>query len=71
MWAPQLEQYEKPDGSIQLIGWILVNEAGEHYMTTEHGRAATVTGFTRKEMQGLADELNAGDEAVGSPTPRD
>ncbi|MGY0611942.1 hypothetical protein [Luteimonas sp. A501] len=48
-----------PDGTIQKIGWVLINEAGDHYCPPEHPGAA-LTGFVPEQMQRLADELNAG-----------
>lgn len=51
MWTPTLER--QPDG--RKIGWVLVNEAGERYC---HPEGSIVTGFTRDEMQALADRLN-------------
>ena len=56
MWTPHLEKYKRSDGIEQKIGWVLVNEAGDRYVTAT---GATVTGFTPEEMQQLADELNA------------
>ncbi|HEY4531540.1 MAG TPA: hypothetical protein VIG97_14655 [Luteimonas sp.] len=56
MWTPHLEKYTRPDGVEQKIGWVLVDEHGNRYVR-ESG--AAVTGFTREEMQALADELNA------------
>lgn len=56
MWTPHLEKYTRPDGVEQKIGWVLVDEAGNRYVT-ETG--AAVTGFTPEEMQALADKVNA------------
>lgn len=57
MWAPHLEQYQDDAGRVQRIGWVLVDERGRRYQAPEHPDAI-VTGFTREEMQRLADELN-------------
>lgn len=56
MWTPKLEKYTRPDGTEQKIGWVIVNDAGEPHTV----QGAAVTGFTREEMQALADELNSG-----------
>lgn len=57
MWAPHLEQYQDDASETWRIGWVLVDERGRRYCSPEHPYAI-VTGFTREEMQGLADELN-------------
>jgi len=66
MWTPHLEKYTRPDGVEQKIGWVLVDEDGNRYVT-ESG--AAVTGFTPEEMQALADELNAQAAEGLSPGP--
>lgn len=63
MWKPELEQYRDGAGQTWRIGWVLVDDAGRRYRAPEHPGAITA-GFTREEMQGLADQLNAG-EATG------
>lgn len=55
MWTPHLEQYQDDAGRVQRIGWVLVDEAGARH---QHPDVGIVTGFTREEMQRLADELN-------------
>lgn len=64
MWRPQLEQYEREDGSIQKIGWTLVNYAGQPFADAA---GAIVTGFTREEMLDLAQQHNG---APGGIRPR-
>ncbi|MDH7453595.1 hypothetical protein QF205_11025 [Luteimonas composti] len=59
MWTPHLEQFELPDGTWQKVGWVLVDEADRRY---EGPEGAVVTGFSRGEMQELADQLNAQQE---------
>ena len=54
MWRPSLDQFTKPDGEIQRIGWIVVDEAGRAY---EEGGAVPVS-FYREDAQELADRLN-------------
>lgn len=62
MWKPELEQYWDGAGQTWRIGWVLVDDAGRRFCAPEHPDAIT-TGFTREEMQGLADQLNAGKAA--------
>jgi hypothetical protein len=54
MWQPRFEQFTKLDGTVQKIGWIVVDEAGKAY---EEG-GAVPTSYYREDAQELADRLN-------------
>jgi hypothetical protein len=55
MYTPKLKTLTLPNGTVQKIGWILVDEAGEPYKRGE----AIPAGESPEQMQELADELNA------------
>lgn len=55
MYRPHFDQFTKPGGTVQRIGWIVVDEAGKPYVNE---KGAIPASFEREDAQDLADELN-------------